>query len=168
MLLSVRPARPEDDAEIGELLVRAFVDGYAKKLPQVVVTERRKQELRDVAGKRAEACVWVVTRAGAIVGTVALWPPGRPRSEAFLEGAWDLRHLAVDASVKGTGASGLLLDTAEAHARAAGAPSVCLHVRQGAVGVARLYQGRGYVRHPEGDLDRRPEVFLEAYFLPLR
>jgi hypothetical protein len=59
-----------------------------------------------------------------------------------------------------------LLDTAEGWARAQACSGVCLHVRRGAHGVARLYSGRGYVRRPEGDLDHGPEVFLEAWFLP--
>jgi hypothetical protein len=36
-------------------------------------------------------------------------------------------------------------------------------VRQGAHGVRRLYEARGYERDPAGDLDRRPEIFLEAF-----
>jgi len=40
-------------------------------------------------------------------------------------------------------------------------------VRRGAVGVRALYEARGYQRRPEGDLDLRPEIFLEAFLLPL-
>ena len=47
-----------------------------------------------------------------------------------------------------------------------GAKHVCLHVRRGNRGVARLYMDRGYVRAPEGDLDL-PEVLLDAYYLVL-
>jgi predicted N-acetyltransferase YhbS len=148
-------------------LVRAFVDAYAAKLPEVVVSEQRKADLRDVQAKRAVAKVWVAEEGGEIAGTVALWPPGSERSEAWLPGAFDLRHLAVARSHKGSGLSGRLLDAAEGYARAAGGRAICLHVRRGAVGVARLYVKRGYQRAPEGDLDLLPEVFLEAYCLSL-
>jgi predicted N-acetyltransferase YhbS len=163
----LRDATPADDAAIGELLVRAFVDSYAQKLPQVRVTEERKTELRNVARKRAVARVWVADRGGEVVGTVALWPPGAAGSEAFFPGAADLRHLGLDASVRGQNVSGLLLDAAEAFARQLACPAVCLHVRREALGVRRLYERRGYQRHPEGDLDLLPDVFLEAFALKL-
>lgn len=163
----IREAVAADDAAIGELLVESFVARYARKMPEVVVTPHRKDELRDVAGKREVAKVWVAEVAGKIVGTVALWPPGAHRSESWITGAADLRHLAVDGAHAGKGLSKLLIDVAEAHARAAKWKGVCLHVRRGAHGVRQIYEKRGYVRREEGDLDFLPEVFLEAFFLPL-
>lgn len=162
----LREAVAADDVAIGELLVEAFVTSYARKLPEVVVTVRRKAELRDVAGKRAVAKVWVAEREGVVVGTVAMWPPGSHRSEAWIKNAADLRHLAVAASHRGQAISKSLIEHAEAWARARGFAGVCLHVRREATGVRDIYVARGYVRRPEGDLDLRPDVFLEAYFLP--
>jgi predicted N-acetyltransferase YhbS len=167
MGILVRLAQARDDEAVGELLVRAFVEKYAVKLPEVIVSDGRKADLRAVAAKRALATVWVAEVEGRVVGTVALWAPGAPGSEAWLPNAVDLRHLAVDASVRGQGVSGQLLDVAEARARELGARHVCLHVRRGAQGVQRLYASRGYVRTPSGDLDKRPEVFLEAMVLAL-
>lgn len=164
----VRTAEPRDDAAIGELLVEAFVEQYARKLPDVVVTEHRKAELRNVAAKRAVANVWVAEKDGEVVGTVALWPPGGHRSEAWISNAADLRHLAVSKSHRGGGVSNQLVGTAEQWAREHGCNSVCLHVRRGADGVRALYEKRGYVRAPEGDLDQLPEVFLEAFVLRLQ
>ena len=161
----LREATAADDVRVGELLVEAFVTTYARKLPEVRVTEQRKAELRDVAGKRAVAKVWVVELAGQVVGTVAMWAPGATRSESWIQGAADLRHLAVDGAHTGKGVSRLLLDGAEAWARAQGWKGVCLHVRRGATGVRALYEARGFQRRPEGDLDFRPDVFLEAFFL---
>ncbi len=161
----LRLAAPGDDEAIGELLVTAFVERYAKKLPEVVVTERRQRELRDVAGKRAVATVWVVTKGEEVVGTVAAWAPGAPGSEAWRENAADLRHLAVRPGSPGVAA--LLLDAAERWARERGCAAMCLHVRRGALGVRALYEGRGYVREAAGDIDALPEVFLEALSLRL-
>lgn len=165
--VTLRLATAADDTDIGELLVRAFVDTYAKKMPEVVVEPQRRQDLRQVAAKRAVATVWVAERAGSVVGTVALWPPGAPGSEAWLPGAADLRHLGTDESERGSGLSARLLDLAEAEARRLRATAVCLHVRRGAVGVAELYRRRGYARAPEGDVPTA-SVFLEAMVLPLR
>lgn len=162
--LVIRDARPEDDAAVGELLVEAFITQYAKKLPEVVYTEERKRSLRDVAGKRAVAKVLVAELDGRVVGTVAMWPPGASGSEAWVPGAADLRHLATAVEFHGQGLSTPLLDAIEAVAREWGVPAICLHVRRGAEGVARMYQRRGFVREPAGDLDT-PSVYLEAYVL---
>ena len=163
----VREAGAEDDAAVGEILVSGYLARYAEKMPEVVLTDRRKAELRDVASKRSEALVLVAELDGKIVGTVALWAPGAAASEAWLPAACDLRHLAFDPSVQGRGLSGPLLDEAEARARQMGARYVCLHVRRGNKGVANLYMRRRYVRAPEGDLEL-PEVSLDAYYLTLR
>lgn len=163
----VREATPEDDRAIGELLVAAFEKTYARKMPDVVMSDARRAELRDVKSKRAVAKVWVYASKAEVIGTVAVWPAGAPRTEAWIAGGVDLRHLAVDERHRGGEVSRRLLDVAEAHARQIHAPAVCLHVRRGAVGVRRLYEARGYLRRPEGDLDFLPEVFLEAFALPL-
>lgn len=163
----VRDATETDDPAIGELLVAAFERTYARKMPEVLMSDARRAELRAVKAKRAVATVWVYERQGTVVGTVAVWPFGAARTEAWIPGAVDLRHLAVDESHRGGEISSRLLDCAEAHARALKAPAVCLHVRRGAVGVRRLYEARGYQRRPEGDLDFLPEVFLEAFALTL-
>jgi predicted N-acetyltransferase YhbS len=163
----VREARPEDDAAVGEILVSGYLTRYAQKMPEVVLTERRKAELRDVASKRKEALVLVAELDGKVVGTVAVWPPGAGASEAWLPEACDLRHLAFDPAVQGRGLSAPLLDEAERRARETGAKYVCLHVRRGNKGVANLYMRRGYIRATEGDLEL-PEVSLDAYYLKLR
>jgi len=163
----VREARAEDDVVVGEILVSGYLTRYAQKMPEVVLTGRRKAELRDVASKRKEALVLVAELEGRVVGTVAVWAPGAAASEAWLPEACDLRHLAIDPAVQGRGLSKPLLDEAERRARQMGAKYICLHVRRGNKGVARLYMDRGYVRAPEGDLDL-PEVLLDAYFLALR
>jgi GNAT superfamily N-acetyltransferase len=164
----IREARPEDDTAIGELLVDAYITQYAKKLPEVVYTDERKSSLRDVASKRAIASVLVAEVDGEVAGTVALFPPGAPGSEAWTPNTADLRHLATAVRYHGTGLARPLLEAAEAVARKWGVDAIALHVRRGAVGVARMYMGRGYVRTPKGDLDYLPSVFLEAYLLPLK
>ena len=160
--VKVREARAEDDAAVGELLVESFVTQYAKKLPDVVYTEERKAELRAVAEKRQVASVLVAELDGRVVGTVALWPPGAPGSRAFRPSSADLRHLATDTAFHGQGLGTPLMEAAEALARTWGAEAICLHVRRGVEGVARLYTRRGFVRAPEGDLEF-PSVSLEAY-----
>lgn len=164
----IRDARPEDDAIVGELLVEAFVTQYAKKLPEVVYTDERRRALRDVASKRAVARVLVAEVDGEVVGTVALFPPGAPGSEAWTPNTADLRHLATAVRYHGMGLGRPLLDAVEDIARQWGVDAIALHVRRGVQGVAEMYQRRGYVRTPEGDLDHLPLVYLEAFLLRLK
>ena len=160
---NIRRATPADDAVIGEILVDGYVTAYVRKMPEVVVDDSRKRTLRDVASKRAVAIVLVAELEGRVVGTVALWPPGAAGAEAWLPGFADLRHLATHPSVHGKGLSRPLLDEAERIAREElKAPGVCLHVRRGNEGVRRLYEARGYVRDPGGDLEL-PTVSLAAF-----
>jgi len=163
--ITIREARPEEDFQIGELLVNAFIATYARKMPEVVYDGARKADLRDVAAKRGRATVLAAESDGKVIGTVAIFKPKAPTSEAWLPNFADLRHLAVDPAWHGKGVAKPLMDRAEAIARdewkAAG---ICLHVRKGADGVARFYQKRGFAREPSGDL-QKPTVTLEAYVL---
>jgi predicted N-acetyltransferase YhbS len=161
-VIHIREAEPRDDNAVGELLVRAFLENYARSMPEVVITEQRKADLRAVAAKRAVAQVWVAEQGAEIVGTVAVWGVGVKGSEAWLPNAADLRHLGVASKAQGTGVSGQLIETAEQWARSQGATAMCLHVRRGAKGVRAVYEKRGYLADPKGNLDKLPEVYLEA------
>ncbi|MBI3558202.1 MAG: GNAT family N-acetyltransferase [Deltaproteobacteria bacterium] len=163
--ITVREATPQDDVRIGEILVEAFVTAYAQKMPEVVVHDERKRELRAVAEKRRHATILVAELDGKIVGTVSIFKPGALGTEAWLADGADLRHLATDVSLHGKGLAGALLSKAEEIVRDVWkAKHVCLHVRRGATGVARMYVSRGYVRDPSGDFDK-PGVYLEAHVL---
>ena len=147
--------------------MRAFVERYAIKLPHVVLSHERKADLRAVAEKRASGEVLVAEGEDqTVIGSVTLYPPGAPRSEAWIAGAADLRFFGVDSAYRGLGVAQALLDHAEETVRQWGCSDICLHVRRGALGVTRLYQGRGYRRVPEGDLEK-PEIYLEAFQLTL-
>jgi ribosomal protein S18 acetylase RimI-like enzyme len=164
----IREARPGDDVRIGDLLVDAFLSTYARKMPEVVYDDARKNELRDVAAKRSRATVFVAELEGRVVGTVAIFKPGAAGSEAWLPNAADLRHLAVAPELHGRGVAKPLLDRAESLARDEWkVDAICLHVRKGADGVARLYRSRGFRRDPSGDIEK-PTVTLEAYALSCR
>jgi predicted N-acetyltransferase YhbS len=162
--IHIRPAEPRDDEAIGELLVTSFLAAYAVKMPEVVYSDARKRDLKDVAGKRAEGVVLVAEEQGRVVGTVTIYPPGAPKSEAWLSNTADIRQLAVLPERFGEGLSAALMDAAEAAAWAMGVDAISLHTRRGAHGVGRLYERRGYAREPAGDMVL-PEVELVAYVL---
>jgi ribosomal protein S18 acetylase RimI-like enzyme len=160
----IREARPEDDSSIGDLLINAYVTQYARKMPEVVVDENRKKDLRNVAEKRRIGTVLVAELDGKIVGSVTLLRPGSPRSEAWRDQMADLRMFGIDLNYRGQGIADALLDEAERIVREEWkCLTLGLHVRRGARGVAGIYMKRGFQRDPSGDLDKLPEIFLEAY-----
>ncbi len=160
----IRVARPEDDKVIGEILIHAYVTQYARKMPEVVVDDERKADLRNVAEKRRIGTVLAAEVDGKVVGTLTLLPSGSERCQAWQDRMADVRMLGIDLAYRGQGIADFLLDEAERIAfEDWKCTAVGLHVRRGAHGVAGLYMRRGYQRDPSGDIDRLPEIFLEAY-----
>lgn len=162
--MSLSVARPEEDEEIGELLVRSFVETYAREMPEVVVGAGRLRELRDVKKIRTDA-ILLAWRTGARVAAVcAVYPPGFVEGKAWIPHASELRFMAVHPDFQSKGIASPLLESALRTAREKqGAHVMCLHVRRGAHGVARFYTCHGFKRDPQGDRDLLPEIFLEAY-----
>ena len=165
-----RVATPQDDSAIGDLLVQSFLQTYARKLPDVVLTERRLADLRNVESRRKEAVVLALEELDTedsaykkIVGTLTISMPGAPKSNAWIPGYADGKMLVILPEYHQLGLSRLLIDTGEKMIIEKGGIGVSIHVRREAKGLARSYEAVGFRRAPEGDLDLLPEIFLEAY-----
>mgnify|MGYP000999448513 CR=1 FL=1 len=159
----VREATSADSERVGELLVDSFVSTYGKKMPEVVVTEARKDDLRDVETKRIHECVLVADLGGRIVGTVTVYRPHSPRSRTWQPSAAEIRYMAVASDVQGKGVAESLIREALHRAWSWRAKELTLHVRRGATGVVRFYERLGWKREPKGDRDERPVIYLEGY-----
>lgn len=186
--IQISLAGPEHDFEIGELLVRSFVESYAREMPDVTVSESRKKYLREVAPKRINATLLIATfdsnfhaksegelgkfgqltsiKSGTILGTVCLFRPAHDDNRSWIKGAYDLRQLVVLPEVQGLGVAQALMQACETFVKKDSRQTgsiITLHVRRGATGVAKFYTNLGYIRTPDGDRDQLPEIFLEAY-----
>lgn len=164
--INIRTASGLDDDEIGDLLVRTFSATHAAKLPHAIPSPARVAELRDVKSRRENGRVIVLELGYRIIGTFALIRPESKMSDSWLVNGATLRCVAVDPEFHGLGFSAALLAESEELARSWGVDYICLHVQQGAHGVAKLYEGRGYRREPRGDLQAH-ELTIEGYFLAL-
>ena len=136
-------------------------------MPEVVVTESRKADLKKVASKRDTACVLVAESEGRVIGTVTLLPPNDPGSRAWTPQTADLRYLAVDPAFHGKGVGEKFLEALKENALKWKVNGICLHIRKGADGLARFYSKHGYIRTPEGDINLLPEIFLHAFHMKL-
>ncbi|MFO7194015.1 MAG: GNAT family N-acetyltransferase, partial [Thermocrispum agreste] len=111
--LLVRPARPEEYERIGELRVRAYIEGgvIEPDLPYV-------QHLREVAEQAKTADVLVATDAeDKVVGTVVVAQPPSPEAEIAKPGELEFRMLATDPEAKGRGVGQTLVDAVLEQAR---------------------------------------------------
>lgn len=158
LVAKIRRADPADDASIVRLLIDTFEHLYASM--GIEMSQARRAYLSDQAARRAFATSFLYEANGEIVGTITLTPPSR-HCEAWLDGAWDLRLLAVDPRAQGHGIATALIDFAEEQAMAAGATEICLHARRGIARQALLYVSCGYKADPAGDLDGPP--YQEGY-----
>jgi ribosomal protein S18 acetylase RimI-like enzyme len=132
---TIRRARPEDLAGVGECLAAAFepyrasyTDGaYGDTVPSLNELSRRAENLRIFAA---------VDRRGRVVATVGagLVSP----SEGHLRG------MAVLPEHQGEGLADEMLATAEAELKTAGCTRVTLDTTQPLIRAARFYQRNGY------------------------
>jgi GNAT superfamily N-acetyltransferase len=83
--------------------------------------------------------LWVAEQEGRIHGMIGT----RPLKE---DAAWEICRMYVDAAARGSGIATRLLDTAEAHARAAGAERMILWTDTRFTRAHGFYEKLGYVR----------------------
>ncbi len=150
--MHLRIAGPGDDPAISDLLMRTFLETYAKKLPDVETTEERKLELRDVATKRRSGIVCVMEFGHKVVGTFSLIHPESPESDAWIENYATLRCVAIDPEFHGLQFSHMMLEESVRLSCSWALSGICLHVQKGADKVAALYERFGYERDARGDM----------------
>jgi len=156
--LEIRPVRPEEYAETGELVEAAYTAGG------ILDNDRGYgAHVRNVAGRAPDHPVLVAVRDGRIVGSVTITPFGSPQSELAREGEVEFRYLAVAPDAWGGGVAQALVAAVEGYAAEHGAHRVVLCVIESNEGAQRLYARLGYGRDPERDWIPAPEVVLRFW-----
>jgi GNAT superfamily N-acetyltransferase len=133
----LRPARDADAAGFIALIGAAWGE-----YPSCVLdVDGEVPELRALASYFADAggMLWTAERDGGVVGMVGTRPLGSDQ-------AWEICRMYVAAPERGSGLAHRLLDTAEAHARAAGAQRMVLWTDTRFDAAHRFYEKRSYVR----------------------
>ena len=160
----IRPARPEEYAEIGELAVRVYLaEGYTR------ADSHYPTVLRDVATRAARAEVAVAVDAeDRMLGTVTYAGGGSAYAETA-RGADEagFRMLVVDPAARGRGVGRTLVDWCVRRAERDGARVLRLSTQQAMASAGRLYERLGFVRTPELDWTPEPDVQLITYALVL-
>lgn len=164
--VKIRTAFPGDDLILGDMLVRTFRETYSRKLPNLITTDQREIELRDVQSRRRNGAVRVLELGFQIIGTYSLMAPQSALDDSWTPATCTLRCVAVDPGFHSLRLSERLIEDALVRAREWHAEAICLHVQEGATGVAKLYERFGFRRDPRGDKTSYGYL-IEAYLLSL-
>ncbi len=154
----IRPGRDAASPGVIALISRCWAD-----YPNCVldVEEDAPELLAPAAYYAAQGgALWIAEHAGAVTGMVAAVPRAA--------GAWEICRVYVHPDRHGTGLAHGLLDTAEAHALAAGAARLLLWTDTQFDRAHRFYEKRSYVRSgPIRILESDPGVLEFGYAKPV-
>ncbi|MET9294718.1 GNAT family N-acetyltransferase [Streptomyces sp. NPDC003077] len=162
MDITIRPVRPEEYAEVGELLVTVYTD---EGLLTSGDRDPYADVLRRVAHRVEHAEVLVAVEAGGerVLGAVTFAAPGTPYAEIAGPEEGEFRMLAVDPAARGRGVGEALVVACLDRARALGLRGMVLSSQQHLLPAHRLYRRLGFERAPERDWDPIPEIRLWAF-----
>lgn len=163
MPLVIRRAEAADLDAIGEITVRAYVEGgFTRPDADYVAT------LADARSRADGAELWVaVSDDGAVLGSVSFAPPGSAFNEIPAPGEAEMRMLAVSPEAQGGGVGEALVRHCISRARAVGLSALGLSTLPSMHAAHRIYGRLGFVRTPERDWSPIPGVDLIAYRLDL-
>lgn len=159
--MQIRPVRPEEYSEVGDLTVAAYaVVGHFED-----EDDDYEAELRDVARRAGQAVVLVaVDGDDGVVGAVTYVPDkASPYAEFDIDHAAGIRMLAVSPEHQGRGVGEALVLDCLGRARAAGRREIILHTTKRMAAAHRLYARLGFARDPNLDWWPTPSVELLGY-----
>ncbi|WP_255450185.1 GNAT family N-acetyltransferase [Skermania sp. ID1734] len=154
-VVTVRTARSEDGAAIGQLITDVYVGGGF-----IPANQPYAATLADTAARAAAAEILVAELDGAIVGTVTIARPGSAYAPLARPDELEFRMLAVDTSVRGGGIGTMLVRRVLEVARSESYAAVVISTMETMVDAQRLYRKLGFARVPERDWDVVPGVRL--------
>jgi ribosomal protein S18 acetylase RimI-like enzyme len=141
---AIRPATEQDAAAVAALWTEAYVTfGVGGRS----VPYGPGDALETLEG--GELYVW--PGPSAILGVVALRPPGSRLLAVARGGEAELCRLAVARTARGRGIGRALAQLCGERASASGRPAIALWSRSAQTEAHRLYESLGYLRAPERD-----------------
>jgi GNAT superfamily N-acetyltransferase len=152
----IRPARGDEHAALGQILVRAFA--ALPGMPTIDEQPDYYAAMNDVAARAAEPARTIFVAAGSsgeLLGSVDFIADMRyygAEAAKTIADAAGVRFLAVNGAHRGKGAGKALTNFCIAHARALGKARLVLHSTRLMTAAWALYVGLGFVRFPEIDL----------------
>jgi GNAT superfamily N-acetyltransferase len=162
--LHIRDARAEDQAAIRDVTISAYQE-YAP-----IMQARWELYRNSILGTLADvkpAEQIVAEQAGAIVGTVLLFPAGTafeaPSGESISLPSPEIRLLAVAPAVRGQGVGAALVRECMQRARESGSAAITLHTTNMMAVAMSMYERMGFVRATELDFEPAPGFTIKGY-----
>lgn len=146
--MEIRPARPDEFDEVGQITVEAY-----RAIVDDALLDDYEDELRDVAARAADCAVLIaVDDRDTVVGAVTYVPGADTALSEFSDSdAAGIRMLAVRPERQGEGVGRALTEACISTARAASRSSIVLHSTP-TMAVARgMYERMGFVARPDLD-----------------
>ena len=150
--MTVRPARPDEHAAVGDLRVAAYRAAG-------VLHEAYEPSLRRIAGEVLVAA----GEDGGLLGTVVFVDGPGPLHEVATPDEAEFRMLAVDPAAQGAGVGAALVRACAERARALGRRTLVASSRPQMRAAHRLYERLGFVRDPARDWVPVPGVDLVVF-----
>jgi GNAT superfamily N-acetyltransferase len=148
---AVREATPDDRPEIRRTILAAY-QPYAEVL-QPRVFDRYLADLLDLGTHARRGRLLVGDVDGRVAGYVAFYPDISVQGVGWPVGWAGGRGLAVRTGAAGRGVARALVAECERRGRALGSPAFAFHTASFMTRARALYDGLGYQRAPEFDLD---------------
>jgi GNAT superfamily N-acetyltransferase len=163
--LHLRDARAEDQDAIRDVTLAAYQE-YAAVMPPTPWERYRHSILETLADVRSAEQI-IAEQAGAIVGTVLLYPAGTvmttPASASVTLPSPEIRLLAVAPAARGQGVGAVLVRECLRRGRQAGSMAVTLHTTDMMQVAMSMYERMGFVRAPETDFEPAPGFVIKGY-----
>jgi predicted N-acetyltransferase YhbS len=148
----IRAARPEEVDVVGDVL-RAAYGGFERQFP-ADSWPHYLGEVVDVRRRLRDSDLIVADDAGHVVGTVCFYPNAeRSTIEHWPPGWASIRALAVVPGAQRRGIGNALVSECLGRSRRLGVRAVGLHTNPFMVTATRLYEGLGFRRAPEFDIE---------------
>ena len=163
--IEVRPVRPEEYAEAGEVTARAYREFAPPEMPEWQAYLTR---IADVEGRAQRATVLVALVDGVIAGTATV------ELDQHIEDGWreaiapdeaHLRMLGVDPDSRRRGAGRALMDATIALAKERGRTRLTLETTAQMTAAQHMYESMGFVAR--GRHEVRPGLAFLSYELRL-
>ena len=152
----VRSAQPAELDRVAELSVEVYAE-FAPFL-ETGGWQRMRGGILSVVRRDGCAVILAEGREG-LAGSVAYFPPGSDKGEAYPKEWAAVRLLAVSPTYRGKGIGGALMEECLRRARADGATEVGLHTSELMVAARSMYERMGFVQREE-----LPPVFGTRYW----
>ena len=164
-MTTVRPARPSELVEVGDLTVAAYVDDGLLRADDVYV-----ECLRDARSRAREAELYVARlddQPDAIAGTVTFCPRGSAWSEIAGPEEGEFRMLAVAAAARRRGVAEALVRVCLDRSTELGYTAVVLSSLPVQRPAHRVYRRLGFRRVPDRDWSPAEGVTLLSFRIDL-